>query len=51
MNSISFEKWYRRKLDSQIFTGEIKSHYVPHSYGLVPYLSKKLSKLLQIIKS
>ena len=23
------------------------SHWVPHSYGLVPHLSKKLSKLLE----
>ena len=30
----------------QTYTSEFESHLVPHSYGLVPYLSKKLSKLL-----
>ena len=34
------------KLDLQTYTSEFKSHWVPHSYGLVPYLSKNLSKLL-----
>ena len=33
------------KLDLQTYTSEFKSHWVPHSYGLVPHLSKKLSKL------
>ena len=33
------------KLDLQTYTSEFESHWVPHSYGLVPYLSKKLSKL------
>ena len=29
------------KLDLQTYTSEFESHCVPHSYGLVPYLSKK----------
>ena len=33
------------KLDEQIFMNEFESHWVPHSHSLVPYLSKKLSKL------
>ena len=33
------------KLDLQTYTSEFESHWVPHSYGLVPHLSKKLSKL------
>ena len=28
-----------------IYTSEFESHWVPHSYGFVPHLSKKLSKL------
>ena len=32
-------------LDLQIYTSEFESHWVPLSYGLVPHLSKKLSKL------
>ena len=34
------------KLDEQTYTSEFESHRVPLSYGLVPRLSKKLSKLL-----
>ena len=38
------------KLDKQTYTSEFLSHWVPISYGLVPHLSKKLSKLsLRII--
>ena len=37
------------KLDWQTYTSEFESHWVPYSYGLVPYLSKNLSKLLQTI--
>ena len=33
-----------RKLDLQTYTSEFESHWVPLSYGLVPQLSKKLSK-------
>ena len=33
------------KVDYPIFTCEFESHWVPHSYHLVPYLSKNLSKL------
>ena len=33
------------KLDQQTYTTEFESHWVPLSYGLVPHLSKKLSKL------
>ena len=32
-------------LDKQTYTSEFESHWVSHSYGLVPHLSKKLSKL------
>ena len=28
------------KLDLQTITSEFESHWVPHSYGLVPHLSK-----------
>ena len=35
------------KLDKQTYTGEFESHWVPYTSGLVPHLSKKLSKLLQ----
>ena len=34
------------KLDEQTFMSEFESHWVPHSYGLMQHLSKKLSKLL-----
>ena len=34
------------KLNKQTYTSEFESHWVPHSYGLVAHLSKKLSKLL-----
>ena len=34
------------KLDEQTYTSEFESYWVPHSYGLVPHLSKKLCKLL-----
>ena len=34
------------KLDWETYTSEFESHLVLHSYGLVPHLSKKLSKLL-----
>ena len=34
------------KLDEQNFTSEFEPHWMPHSYGLVPHLTKKLSKLL-----
>ena len=34
------------KLDLQTCKNEFESHRVPHSYGLVPHLSKRLSKLL-----
>ncbi len=36
------------KLDKQTFTSQVKSHWVPHSYSIVPHPSKKLSKLLTI---
>ena len=32
------------KLDKQTYTSEFESHWVAFSYGLVPHLSKKLSK-------
>ena len=35
------------KLDEQTFKSEFEFHWVPHSYGLVSHLSKKLSKLQQ----
>ncbi len=34
------------KLDWQTYKSVFESHWEPHSYGLVPHLSKKLSKLL-----
>ena len=34
------------KLDKQTCKSEFESHWVPHSFGFVPNLSKKLSKLL-----
>ena len=33
------------KLDEQTYTSEFESQWVPLSYGLVPHLSKMLSKL------
>ena len=36
------------KLDEQTFTSEFEFHSMPHSYGLVPHLSKALNKLLLI---
>ena len=36
------------KLDKQTCRSEFESHWVPHSFSLVPHLSKKLSKLLYI---
>ena len=41
------------KLDLQNYTSEFESQWVPHSYGPVPHLSKKLSKLqlTQIVNS
>ena len=35
------------KLDEQTVTRELESHQLSHSYNLVPYLSKKLWKLLK----
>ena len=35
------------KVDEQTLTSDFKSHWVPHLYGLVPHLSKRLNKLLQ----
>ena len=32
------------KLDLQTFMSEFNSHWVPHSYGLVLHLSKKLCR-------
>ena len=32
--------------DSQTYTSEFESHWVPHSFGLVPHRSKELCKLL-----
>ena len=34
------------KLDLQTYTSEFKSHWAPHSFGLVPHRSKELCKLL-----
>ena len=34
------------KLDKQTYTSAFESYWVPHSYNLVPHVSKKLSKLL-----
>ena len=33
------------KLDEQTYTSEFESHWVPHSFGLVPHRSKELCKL------
>ena len=33
---------------TQIHVSGHESHWMPHSYGLVPYLSKMLSKLLHV---
>ena len=30
-----------RELDKQTYTNVFESHWMPHSYGLVPLLSKK----------
>ena len=38
------------KPDKRTYTSEFESHWVPHSYGHVPRLSKELSKLLLIKK-
>ena len=35
-------------LIKQTFTSEFDSSWVPHSYGLVPHLRKKLSELLHL---
>ena len=35
------------KYDYKACTSDFESQWVPHSYGLVPYISKILSKLLQ----
>ena len=37
------------KLDWQAYMSEFESHWVPLSYGLVPHLSKKLSKLPPLV--
>ena len=34
------------KLDYETHTCEFESHWVPHSFGLVPHQSKELRKLL-----
>ena len=34
------------KLDLQTYTSEFESHWVPHSFGLVPRRTKELRKLL-----
>ena len=34
------------KLDQKTYANVFESHWMPHSYSLVPHLSKKLSKLL-----
>ena len=39
------------KLDKQTYTSEFESHWVPHSFGLVPHRSKELRKLLYICVS
>ena len=36
------------KLDSQTYTSEFESHWVPHSFGLVLNRSKDLRKLLPL---
>ena len=36
------------KLDSQTYTSEFESHWVPHSFGLVLNRSKDLRKLLHL---
>ena len=33
------------KLNYQTYTSEFESHWVPHSFGLVPQRSKELRKL------
>ena len=37
------------KLDSQTYTSEFESHWVPHSFGLVLNRSKDLRKLLKFM--
>ena len=37
------------KLDKQTYTSEFECHWVPLSYGPVPHVTKKLSKLLLLI--
>ena len=37
------------KLDYHAFTSEFECQWVLHSYGLVPHLDKKLSKLQVIL--
>ena len=39
------------KLDSQTYTSEFESHWVPHSFGLVLNRSKDLRKLLLQLKT
>ena len=38
------------KLDIQIITSEFESRWVPHSYSLVPNLSKKKRLLIVILE-
>ena len=38
------------KLEKQTYTSEFESHWVPHSFGLVPHRSKGLCKLLLWLK-
>ena len=37
------------KLDKQTFTSEFESHWVSHSYGLVPHLSEMQTALLRMV--
>ena len=39
------------KLDLQTYMSEFESHWLSHSYGLVPHLSKKLCKLMLVLAS
>ena len=36
------------KINWQTYTSEFGSHWVPHSFGFVPHLSRKLCKLLHM---
>ena len=36
------------KLDKQTYTSEFESHWVPHSFSLVPHRSKEVCKLLDL---